>query len=508
MTARRTTALAVAVTGLCLAVPAATAAGPAVSEPASPEPAGTRATTAEPTKTPSPEPPTPQSPTPQSPAAASMAPTTQPVPVPSTVTAPPMPPSAGASPALCPSTASVTPSSSPTAAQPPATREPAPSSPSVTPPGDTRPNGVTEEDAPEVRDAVAALQAAERALAAARERAGAAEREHRAALHADAMAAAELATVRLTEQRLQQQITAIDQELAKHRLTLGSMAAHAYRMGGVGDWSVLLLGAESPQDFLNRLAYVDAIVQGGNASIRELTRIEADLKAKQRQVTGLRERREELRAQTAANLKRKAAAQQAARAAQAEIARLVQQRQAALAALGAARQVDLSRYQVRQVESGRIGQLILPLQQRNQDSGIRPAATGSLLRPVVGPVTSPYGIRLHPILGYRKLHTGVDFGPGDHAIRAADNGVVIMKAYNTAYGNLTVIDHGSLDGRLVATLYAHQSTFQVEVGQRVRKGQLIGLIGSTGYSTGPHLHFEVRVNGVPVDPARWVPGLR
>ncbi len=500
-TTRRTTALA-AVTGLFLAAPTvAVAADP--TDPAVPEPAttATQPAAAEPTPTQ----PTATQPTVRVPSA--------PVPsvstgLPSTSSSPVPPVSPSGSPSSRPGSGPGTsrPSSTPSS---PASRRPTTPGPdrspasTATPPRDTRPSEVTEEDAPEVREAVAALQAAEQALAAARERAAEAEREYQAALRTDAVAAAELATAKLTEQRLQQQITAIDQELTKRRMTLGSMAAHTYRMGGIGDWP-MLLGAESPQDFLNRLAYLDAVVEGGNAAIRELTRLETDLKAKQRQVTELRKRQEELRAQASADLTRKAAAQQAARAAEAEVARLVQQRQAALVALGVARDVDLSRYQVRQVESGRIGQLILSLQRRNQTSGIRPVATGTFLRPATGPVTSPYGMRLHPILGYWKLHTGVDFGHGDQTVRAADDGVVIMTAYNTAYGNLTVVDHGYLDGHLVATLYAHQTAFQVKVGQRVRKGQQIGVIGSTGYSTGPHLHFEVRVDGAPVDPARWL----
>ena len=116
-------------------------------------------------------------------------------------------------------------------------------------------------------------------------------------------------------------------------------------------------------------------------------------------------------------------------------------------------------------------------------------------------ITSYYGWRLHPVLGYEKLHTGMDIGAGYNAnIIAAASGTVITATYNSAYGNYVVIDHGGG----VCTLYAHQSSMAVSVGQYVSAGQVIGYVGSTGYSTGPHLHFEVIINGSTVDPLGYV----
>lgn len=110
-------------------------------------------------------------------------------------------------------------------------------------------------------------------------------------------------------------------------------------------------------------------------------------------------------------------------------------------------------------------------------------------------------MRLHPILGYTKLHTGTDLSVGDGWVYAVDGGVVIKAESNTAYGNMSVIDHGTGG---VTTLYAHQASMQVGVGEQVSKGQRIGRIGATGYATGPHLHFEVRLNGQPVDPWPYI----
>jgi murein DD-endopeptidase MepM/ murein hydrolase activator NlpD len=127
--------------------------------------------------------------------------------------------------------------------------------------------------------------------------------------------------------------------------------------------------------------------------------------------------------------------------------------------------------------------------------------TGSMVWPVSGPITSPFGYRIHPILGYRKLHTGVDFGVGyGTPIHAADSGTVIYATWMGGYGNVIIIDHG----RGISTLYGHQSSLAVGTGTRVVRGQVVGYVGSTGFSTGPHLHFEVRVNGVPVDPMGYL----
>ncbi len=116
-------------------------------------------------------------------------------------------------------------------------------------------------------------------------------------------------------------------------------------------------------------------------------------------------------------------------------------------------------------------------------------------------VTSEFGMRFHPVLKYNKLHTGFDIGAGYGAkIVASASGEVITATYNSAYGNYVVIDHGGG----VCTLYAHQSSMAVSVGQKVTAGQTIGYVGSTGYSTGPHLHFEVIVNGVVQDPRNYL----
>jgi murein DD-endopeptidase MepM/ murein hydrolase activator NlpD len=121
--------------------------------------------------------------------------------------------------------------------------------------------------------------------------------------------------------------------------------------------------------------------------------------------------------------------------------------------------------------------------------------------PVNGSIASGFGPRVHPIYGESRVHTGVDIAASQGTpIKAAGDGVVKMAGSNGGYGNWTLVDHG---GGL-ATGYGHQSRIAVSVGQRVSTGQVIGYVGSTGASTGPHLHWEVRVNGDPANPMGWV----
>lgn len=116
-------------------------------------------------------------------------------------------------------------------------------------------------------------------------------------------------------------------------------------------------------------------------------------------------------------------------------------------------------------------------------------------------VTSPYGMRIHPVYGYWKMHTGVDIGvPYGSNIVATNSGVVQYSGWYGAYGNIVIIDHGGG----ISTLYAHNSKLVVSTGQKVKKGDLVAISGSTGLSTGPHLHFEVRENGVHTDPMKYL----
>ncbi|WP_127166983.1 murein hydrolase activator EnvC [Veillonella sp. CHU732] len=127
--------------------------------------------------------------------------------------------------------------------------------------------------------------------------------------------------------------------------------------------------------------------------------------------------------------------------------------------------------------------------------------SGQLAAPVVAPITSDFGWRIHPIYGTRRLHAGTDFGVDEGTpVHAADGGVVVEAGWVSGYGYTVIIDHGNG----MSTLYAHNSDVAVSPGQTVSKGQVVSYSGNTGGSTGPHLHFEVRINGEPTDPMGYL----
>lgn len=147
-----------------------------------------------------------------------------------------------------------------------------------------------------------------------------------------------------------------------------------------------------------------------------------------------------------------------------------------------------------------VNKQILALAQQEIDTAY---IGGELAWPVPGytRITSKYAMRVHPITGQYKLHTGVDIGAPEGAnFVAANDGIVTKAEYNTAYGNMVIIDHGGG----ISTLYAHGSETLVQVGQTVKRGDAVLKVGSTGYSTGPHAHFEVRINGVTTDPLPYI----
>lgn len=144
---------------------------------------------------------------------------------------------------------------------------------------------------------------------------------------------------------------------------------------------------------------------------------------------------------------------------------------------------------------------------KNNSSGtsqVKVSSTG-FIYPISGPITSPFGWRIHPIFKSRIFHSGIDIaGPNGGAIKASNDGRVIYSGWYGGYGKVVILDHGVINGKPITTLYGHMSAILVSNGQYVKKGQQVGREGSTGYSTGPHCHFEVRVNGKPTNPLSYI----
>jgi murein DD-endopeptidase MepM/ murein hydrolase activator NlpD len=197
-------------------------------------------------------------------------------------------------------------------------------------------------------------------------------------------------------------------------------------------------------------------------------------------------------------------------AAKAEAAKVAQTKLVAYNAAQKAKNADLAQYNSLVAERNRVEQILIARVRAEKAAAHRsprgiPNDSTSLSWPINSYITSPYGMRFHPILHYWKLHDGTDFaGSCGTPIRAAASGVITDRYYNGGYGNRLFLNNGIIHGSAITTVYNHLSRYNVQVGQHVSKGQVIGYVGTTGYSTGCHLHFMVYQDGRVVNPMNWL----
>jgi murein DD-endopeptidase MepM/ murein hydrolase activator NlpD len=352
--------------------------------------------------------------------------------------------------------------------------------------------------------ASAALVAAENDLAEAQLALATVREELADAKAAEERARVELRAAELAEEGAARALATVRERIAGHRTNLGELANAAYQSNGpLGQWS-LVLASQTPEQLVDRLAFVQSVSNAGNTMIADLNEDRANLTTFQARLAAARMLQERERAAAAAAVERMAAKEKEAAEAEQQLGEIVRVHRAALDAALLAKADDQARYQLLTTQSGALGERIRSMAARLALLPRPPQGTGTFVRPGTGELTSPYGPRLHPILNYVKVHTGMDLGSGDGTVYAADSGVVLITELNTAYGNMTVVDHGMVGGLRLTTLYAHQASFGVRPGDRVRKGQPIGVVGATGYATGPHLHVEVRVDGDPLNPSPFL----
>ena len=448
---------------------------------------------------------------------------TDPVPSPTTTSEPTSEPSSDPSPEPSPDPTTSTPAPTPTATPPPP-EEPAPPPVStaprtVVPPVILPPSAAPPSVDPDYYDRLfadalgdhahdvmsahsMAVAVAEALLEQALTELGTAQ-----AAVAEAQAQAEAAQVALdearraadvaTEQesRALRELSEIVQRIDAARQDLGAVARDAYQGGTMATLSVVL-DAETPAEYADTYVGVRTVLRAGDSALGRLAVEQADLLDARQRLRAIREEKEELAEVAATALTAKEAAVTAAVAAERDLDLAAAVRLEALRDAEAARLRDYERYKEFLAVSEALGPAIVDLSALLAQSSGTVFGTGTFVRPGTGEVTSEFGIRRHPITGVVKLHTGTDIGRGDGYVYAADAGTVIKAEWNRAYGYMTVIDHG----RGVTTLYGHQAAMYVRPGDQVGRGARIGVIGSTGYSTGPHLHFEVRRDGVPIDP--------
>ncbi len=282
---------------------------------------------------------------------------------------------------------------------------------------------------------------------------------------------------------LGQRIDATQRRLEVRKRILSSRVRQNYERGNTSYVQVLLRSRTvheymSRSYYAQRMAESDAkLIDGIQADQRELSEDKRSLDAQAVEAAHLKEQRERDREQYRSDVSRK-------RELLSQVEEKRENMEEALDQMEeASRDIESEIRALQQTPSGRRRMLR--------------AWTGSFIKPADGPITSGFGSRYHPILHRQKMHTGVDIGAGYGAeIRAAGGGEVIFAGYRRGYGNCVIIDHGGG----VSTLYGHCSSLGVSAGQQVRQGQAIAHVGSTGLSTGPHLHFEVRHNGSPVNP--------
>lgn len=262
-------------------------------------------------------------------------------------------------------------------------------------------------------------------------------------------------------------------------------------------WTVLLQ-SQSLNDFLDRRRQLKLVYQADQKILAQLTKEGNIIKAQKNQVE---EKKNEI-----ALIREQLLAQKADFTAQAQSQQdLVQRLNSDRLALEAAQtQLDRDSQSLETLIQQKVAEAKVreeELAKTNSRKSIFVRGTGVMAYPSDAPTSSGFGWRMHPILGYRRFHAGLDFAAGyGTTIRAADSGTVIMAGWYGGYGKAVIIDHG----KGITTLYGHTSELMISEGQTVQRGQAIAAVGSSGLSTGPHLHFEVRQNGTPVDPAGFL----
>jgi len=311
-------------------------------------------------------------------------------------------------------------------------------------------------------------------------------------------------------------------ELAAQERFLGQIAVQNYQSGDPGLLGLsMVLTSQDPAELSSQLNSVQNVFDKEAVTLDRLEASRVILTVQEQEVEAAKQDVAVQRKAAAENLVKKQNLEARAVDAEEQVSDLVKMRAIAHAAAVTAREADLERLRGLQQERDRISEM---LRKRAEEARQRAAAAaaaaavaaaasqggtlksnGFLDYPVDGYVTSSYGMRFHPIYKQWALHDGTDFGAAcGTPIRASAAGEVIATYYNTGYGNRVIVDNGFRRGVGLGTAYNHLSAFSTYEGERVKRGEIIGYVGNTGFSTGCHLHFMVFENGVAVNPMFWL----
>lgn len=344
----------------------------------------------------------------------------------------------------------------------------------------------------------------------------AAEAAHKQAAEKLTAIQEELGSVTIELAQKQHELAETEFDLQQQQHVYNDRLVNVYKSGGSVGYLAVIVDSSSFGEMVGRVGLLSSIVGQDNDMVEQIQALKAGieqqreaLQQERARVAGLEEDQEAVTAALKAAEDERQAALGELEMARAEKAKALAAAENEVTAWNAQEDELLA-------ESERVAELLkqakaaeeAAAKKAAQEAAARAAAAkeiragnGVLAWPVVGEVTSGYGYRIHPIFQVRKMHTGIDIdGDIGDPIRAAAAGTVISSEWRGGYGKCIVISHG---GGL-ATLYGHASELLVSAGEEVDRGQVIGKVGSTGYSTGPHLHFEVRVDGSPVDPLGYL----
>ncbi|KQP64075.1 M23 family metallopeptidase [Nocardioides sp. Leaf285] len=347
--------------------------------------------------------------------------------------------------------------------------------------------------------AQAELDAAVAELAAVRERLDAAR--ERDAEMAEALAKAE---DRLTT--AESDLAEGQQALADQRTEVTDSVNELYQQGDPQLMSLTALMNSGSLGDLTRQQQTDRVISSNQTEVYdELDAAEVLLQVREDQLSEARDDVAQQREAAAANLATMRALTAQAVAGREKVRDKVAVRLDARREASAALAKDRALLSRLRNQEARIKQQIMEAARASRGTSVSASADGFLLPPVTGPVTSPFGMRTHPIYGYYSLHDGTDFGVAcGEGMRASGDGTVISKYYSSVYGNRLYVNLGQVNGKNLTVVYNHASGYRVDVGDRVSTGEIVGYVGDTGWSTGCHLHYTVLVNGNAVDPMTWM----
>ncbi len=315
----------------------------------------------------------------------------------------------------------------------------------------------------------------------------------------DAAVAAKLKTAEEAQIAATAAVAEAEADVAAQKSLIGVVVRSAYQQHGTLVGFTMIVGTESATDLAQRVQWSSTMFDNSTAQLDRLTTLEAQLgAAKARRVAAEAELAAERKA-TAEHVAEVKRLTSAAAEREDEVADLVAANAKAKAAAEDELEETRDQYEALEKQEAKIAAKL-------RKPSHSPVNKDGFITPVNAGAGSPFGLRYHPILHYWRMHWGTDFGAGcGTPIRAMADGRVVSAGWTSyGFGNYTIISYGRMYGANLASGYAHQSRVVVHSGQKVKQGQIVGYVGTTGLSTGCHLHLQVYRNGARVNPMRYL----